>query len=106
MKSKKFDAAEKHFKEKELKFQQRNNKLLNQIKELKEIVMQLSSLNSQLVKENETLKNENNSINMKYQKVLEYSNLSEDDIKKALERDRVMNNFSGLMGFGGLFKYI
>ena len=97
MKSKKFDAHEKHFKEKEIKLNREMNYL-------KEKCTEVTKQNMLLIKDNEQLNKENSDIRLKYEKLLEYSKLSDEDIKEALQRDKSINQLSTL--FNMMPKYI
>ena len=90
MKGKKFDAHEKHFKEKEIKLRKETNRI-------NEIGMQINNQNIALAKENTKLKNENLNIALKYEKLLEYSELTDTEVKEALKRDKAMNEFSSIL---------
>jgi predicted nuclease with TOPRIM domain len=90
LKSKKFDAAEKHFYEKELKLKQ-------QVKHYEERDGILINENERLSKENRKLQTEVSELKDKYNKLLEYSKLSDVDIKNALKRDQSVNNLSTFM---------
>jgi hypothetical protein len=87
LKGKKFDAAEKYFQEKQVKLRQ-------EVRQHKEWFAEVSNVNSQLVKENEQLRRENADIKEKYEKLLELSKLSENDIKTALRKNDIMDQFS------------
>lgn len=87
MKGKKFDAHEKHFKEKEIKLNREMNYLRDRCTEI-------NNKNMQLVKENEQLKKESLDVKVKYEKLLEYSKLSDEEIKKAIHRDKSVNQLS------------
>lgn len=87
MKGKKFDAHEKHFKKKEIKLNREMNYL-------RERCTEVNNRNMQLVKKNEQLKKENLDIKVKYEKLLEYSKLSNEEIeeiKESLQRDKSVN---------------
>lgn len=89
MKGKKFDAHKKHFEKKEIELRQamRENNLKLAVVE---------KYNSELVKENLDLKLELADLESRYNKLLEYSKLSEEDIANALKRDKVIVNGMGL----------
>lgn len=97
MKGKKFNAAEKHFQEKELKYRK-------EINHLRSVYSELCNVNLQLAKENDSLKKENLDIKLKYEKLLEYSKLSESDIKIAIEGDKAKGQLTGM--FNMLSKYM
>lgn len=89
MNGKKFDAHEKHFRKKEIKLNREMNCL-------RERYTEVINQNMQLVNENEQLKQENLDIKAKYEKLLEYSKLSDEKIKEALQRDKSVNQLSTL----------
>lgn len=80
-KGKKFDAAEKHFKKKEEDYQRR-------IKYLEGAVSQLQSDMSRLAGENGTLLAENDSLKDWVERLLSYTELSKEDIRKVCEQDK------------------
>jgi len=82
MKGKKFDACEKHFKEKELK-------LIINLNHLREINSKLITLNDQLEYENEVLKKENLELKTKYEKTLEFTKMNDMEIKNAIKMDSI-----------------
>lgn len=90
MKGKKFDAHRKHFEEKEIALRQETRRNV-------EFAEKLLEENNNLLKENNRLIEENTEIKMKYEKLLEYSKLSEEDIQKALKRDKSLEQVSNLM---------
>ena len=96
MKGKKFNAAEKHFQEKEILLRRELNKY-------KEWFIETNNVNNQLIKENEQLKR-NADIITKYNKLLEYSKLSEDDIMRALKKDKALEQISGLINTTNSFE--
>jgi predicted RNase H-like nuclease (RuvC/YqgF family) len=79
-KGKKFDAAEKHFREKEIMYSKMINQREDEIKELKDKLVELNSICKNLEKENEILNKENS-------KLLEYTGLDKKDIKIACKKD-------------------
>ena len=90
MKGKKFNAHEKHFKEKEIKLSKERNRII-------EIGKEINNQNVVLSKENEILKKEKLDITLKYEKLLEYSELTDTEVKEALKRDKSMNEFSSML---------
>jgi len=90
MKGKKFDAHEKHFKKKEIE-------LNRKINYLREKYTEINNQNIKLVKENEELEKENLDIKAKYEKLLEYSKLSDEEIKEAIQRDKSVNQISAFL---------
>lgn len=95
MKGKKFNAHERHFKEKELK-------LKKEIKHLKDLHQDIYSENRVLLLQNEKLEKDNMELKIKYEKLLKYSKLSDDDMIKALERDESVNRISSVLGLYGM----
>ena len=87
---KKFDAHEKHFKEKEIKYNR-------EIKHLHERTTEINTRNLQLEKENEQLNKENLNVNAKYEKLLEYSKLTDIEVKEALKMDKSAIEFSSML---------
>ena len=90
-KGKKFNAAEKYFNEKELKLK----------KEIKTMDMKLEYLISEynkLESEHINLKKENLELNTQIEKLLEYSKLDRNEIKKVCQKDiqlvSLLTNFS------------
>lgn len=90
MKGKKFDAHEKHFKKKEIKLNQEINYLRNRLQDISEEKIELAKKNAQLDKENTEIK-------LMYEKIKEYSKLSDEDIKEALKRDKSASKLSDLL---------
>lgn len=80
-KGKKFDAAEKHFKKKEEDYQRR-------IKYLEGAISQLQADMSRLAGENGELLAENDSLKDWVERLLSYTELSKEDIKKVCEQDK------------------
>jgi hypothetical protein len=98
MRGKKFNAAEKHFKEKELELRKEMKRYIDFADEIK-------VANSLLFKENEKLKIENTEIKMKYEQLLEYSKLSEDDIQRALKRDKSLEQVNSLINMASRLRF-
>ena len=90
MKGKKFDAHEKHFKEKE-------RKLNKEMKQRRDEYTELAIKHNDLTIENEKLKSENSDIKSKYEKLLELSKLSDGDIKEAINNARSLNHISTII---------
>lgn len=89
-KGKKFDAAEKHFKEKE----RRLNRLIDvHSNAAKEAYAQIDKLKA----ENEALKKEMEEVKAINEQLKQLHNLSDDDIKTLLQRSRSLNTFSAMM---------
>ena len=89
MKGKKFDAHEKHFKEKEIKLNKDNN-------EVKKRWADAIDQNMELSKENVNLKKENLELLEKYEEILKYSKLSDEEINESIKSYKAMNNVSSL----------
>ena len=97
MKGKKFDAHEKHFKEKEIKFN----------KEIKNLVDQnhdLNITNWKLIDNCESLQKDLLEITTKYEKLLEYSKLTDVEIKQAILNDKTAMDINYMMK--GFRKYM
>lgn len=90
MKGKKFNAAEKHFKEKEEKFKK-------EVKNLSDALLQQSQINTELFRENHRLVEELNQLKKEYAKLLEYSGLSINDIQTALKAEAAIVSFAGIL---------
>lgn len=90
-KGKKFNAAEKHFLEKEKQWKNRISDLemqqSNTLKLLNDTEEQLQSLQMK-----------NNELQQWINRLLEYTELSESDIKKAVERDKSLADMSMILG--------
>lgn len=95
MKGKKFDAHEKHFKEKEIKLNREMNCL-------REKYTEFAHQNMELVSKNQQLERENSDIKEKYEKLLEYSKLSDEEIKAAIKSNESLNQLSTLLS-GALY---
>jgi len=93
-KGKKFTAAEKHFQDKEVTLRQEMRKTIEWSEEI-------INVNNQLTKENKQMKKDFDELKEKYSKLLEYSNMTEEDIKTALRKDKGMDQFGSLMGVMG-----
>ncbi|HHX67023.1 MAG TPA: hypothetical protein GX708_03080 [Gallicola sp.] len=70
----------------------------------KEWFIETNNVNNQLIKENEQFKKENADITAKYNKLLEYSKLSEDDIMRALKKDKALEQISGIINTANSFE--
>ena len=87
MKGKKFDAAEKHFLGIEVKYKQEiSDRGIENFK--------LKATNRQLTEDNAGLQKELAELKIKYDKLLEYSMLSEDDIIIAVDKDKRIKNMA------------
>lgn len=94
MKGKKFDAAEKHFHEKEVK-------LRKLISELEKEVSEKADALAEATKKLSALENENAQLKEWIDRLLQYTELSKEDIKEACEKDKKM---SGLLDLFGLVR--
>ena len=93
MKGRKFEAAEKHFSGLEVKYKQ-------EISERGIENFKLKATNRQLIEDNAGLQKEFAELKIKYDKLLEYSILSEDDIIIAVDKDKRIKNMKDF--FDGL----
>lgn len=84
-KGKKFNAAEKHFHGKQLKYEQEIKTLNCRLSKLTELLMSEQSKNTQLSKDLAD-------ITSRHEKLLAYSQLTEQDLATALESDKAMAN--------------
>ena len=99
-KGKKFDAAEKHFQEKEKQYQ-------NQIKSLNEYIKKNSINKNNYEEQVHNLQSENEQLKAWIGRLLQYTELSKDDIKQACEKDKKIAEMLGLLNmFSGAFKNI
>lgn len=80
-KGKKFNAAEKHFIEKEIKYQ-------SQIKSLTTTIQGIKSSQAELLHKNQVLTDENTQLKDWVERLLQYTELSEADIKAVCEQDK------------------
>lgn len=90
MKSKKFNAHKKHFDKKEAVFRK-------EIKYLKEKYQDINKENLQLNAENKQLKRENVDISAKYEKLLKYSKLTDEEIETALRANKSIDHLIAIM---------
>lgn len=90
MKGKKFDAHEKHFKEKEIKYKRNINKMIERTNEI-------NIQNMLLTEQNQQLKKENLDVKTKYEKLLEYSKLTDNEIKQTLQFNKSANEFNSIL---------
>lgn len=100
-KGKKFDAAEKHFEKKRIQYEKRIKDLEQQLENAHRDTRLFRSQFELVERENEELKNW-------VERLLEYTELSEEDIKTACEKDKKaaealswLANFSSLSQFLG-----
>lgn len=99
-KGKKFNAAEKHFQEKEKQYQ-------NQIKALNEHIKQNAVDKNNYDEQIHNLQSENEQLKTWIERLLEYTELDADDIKKACKKDKRMTDTLGFLNmFSGVFKNV
>lgn len=96
MKGKKFDAVEKHFEKKRLQY-------VCQIKTLEEQLKKANLEINSLKQKNEEYKYEIELLNDWVERLLEYTELSKEDIKKICEKDKKV--VESLMCLSSLSKY-
>ena len=98
-KGKKFDAAEKHFEKKRVQYEKRIKDLNQQLENAHRDTRYFRSRYEFLQRENEELKNW-------IERLLEYTELSKEDIKAACEKDkRAAEALSWLSQFGILSQF-
>jgi hypothetical protein len=99
-KGKNFDAAEKHFEKKRIDYEKRIKSLSIALSESREQTSQYKELY-------EGLKNENEQLKAWVERLLEYTELSMEDIKQACEKDKKLGEAVGMMSalfkMGGLY---
>ena len=99
-KGKNFDAAEKHFEKKRIDYEKRIKGLSVALSESREQTEQYKKLYDGLKYENEQLK-------AWVERLLEYTELSVEDIKQACEKDKKLGEAAGMMSalfkMGGLY---
>lgn len=99
-KGKKFDAAEKHFEKKRVQYEKRIKELKQQLEYAHRDTRLFRSRSEFLERENEELKNW-------IERLLEYTELSKEDIKAACEKDKkAAEALTWLQKFGVLSQYI
>ena len=89
MKGKKFTAAEKHFNEK-------LEKINREMKALKDENRKLIKRNAYLEKRNAALTESINNLVEDNEKLMKYSNMTEEELKNAKERDRALANVESI----------
>lgn len=95
---KKFDAAEKHFEKKRIKYEAEIKSLKSQVENAHRDTRHFRSLYEITARENEELKEW-------IERLLEYTELSKDDIKAVCEKDKRMGEaMNWLSRFGGMFQ--
>ena len=98
-KGKKFDAAEKHFEKKRIQYERKINDLTQQLENAHRDTRHFRSLYEFAERENEELK-------AWVERLLEYTELSKEDIKAACEKDkRAAAALSWLQRFGILSQF-
>jgi division protein CdvB (Snf7/Vps24/ESCRT-III family) len=98
LESKKFNAAEKHFQKKEVEFRKEKNIYKDQAERLIKENAELQKQIADLARWNKELQGSIQLLDEKYQKVLEYSKLSNEDVILALKRDKDHDMLSSLFG--------
>ena len=93
-KGKKFDAAQKHFEGEKVKYEK-------QIKYLREEISTQNKTISEQKAQIDSLSSENRQLKDWVERLLEYTELSKEDIKAACEKDVQLANTASLIG--GLF---
>jgi bisphosphoglycerate-dependent phosphoglycerate mutase len=94
-KGKNFDAAEKHFEKKRIDYERRIKSLSIALSESRQQTSQYKELYEGLINENEQLK-------AWVERLLEYTELSMEDIKQACEKDKKVGEAMSMMS--ALFK--
>ena len=84
----KFDAAEKHFEKKKAQLEK-------EVKYYQNTACQLRKENEKLKLENDFLKGENDRLNHWIERLLEYTELSKEDIREACEKDKHIGSVLG-----------
>lgn len=96
MKGKKFNAAEKHFEKKRIQYEK-------QIKYLEEQLKQSRFEMRIAIEKREFFERENQELKDWVERLLQYTELSKEDIKEACEKDKRMGEaLAWLSNFGGL----
>lgn len=99
-KGKKFDAAEKHFEKKKCEYDRKIKSLTIALKESREETLKYKTLYEDISGENEQLK-------AWIERLLEYTELSMEDIKQACEKDKrmgeTMQMMKTLFKLGGIY---
>ena len=95
-KGKKFDAAQKHFEGKKIELEK-------QIKHLTARVSEQNKVISEQRGQIDALSSENQQLKEWIERLLEYTELSKEDIKAACEKDKKIASAASLFGFLGGF---
>jgi hypothetical protein len=80
-KGKKFDAAEKHFEKERLRLNRENNSL-------RKLLSELIKKNRDLSERVDSLEDENRRLNDWVERLLEFTEMSKEDIKKVVEHEK------------------
>ena len=91
MNSKNFTAAEKHFAKKQEQYER-------QIKSMRSTIVEQNATLTELSNNNQKLKVENAQLKDWVDRLLEYTELSEADIKAACEKDKKLAELCGMFG--------
>lgn len=95
-KGKKYEAAEKHFDKKRVEYEKKIKALTARVSEQNKIIAENQEQISTLVMENQRL-------NEWVERLLEYTELSKEDIKAVCEKNKRIASAASLFGFfGGL----
>ena len=98
-KGKKFDAAQKHFEGKRIEYEKRIKTLTAWLNEQNKTISEQKEMIHKLSSENEQLKDW-------IERLLEYTELSKEDIKEACEKDKKVAQAASLLGvIGGIGWY-
>lgn len=89
-KGKQFSAAEKHFEKKRLLYEK-------QIKHLNSCVSDQKAIISNQEAKIQSLSTENTQLHEWIERLLEYTELSKEDIKEACEKDKKLGSLLGIM---------
>lgn len=97
-KGKKFDAAKKHFEGKRIEYEKQIKRLNTCIREQNEIISEQKEQLNTLLYENQQLKEW-------VERLLEYTELSKEDIKEACEKDKRIAGAASILGSFGRFGF-
>ena len=95
-KGKKFDAAQKHFEGKRIEYEKKLKALNARISEQNKIISEQEEKIRMISSDNEQL-------NDWVERLLEYTELSKEDIKEACEKDKKLSTAASLLGVLGRF---
>lgn len=94
-KGKKFDAAQKHFEGKRVEYEKKIKLLTARLNKQNEIILEME-------KQIDNLSSKNQQLKEWIERLLEYTELSKEDIKAACEKDKkIVSGVSMLENFGG-----